>query len=1181
MRRIWLSLCIIIGLSGLACQGPDGTTATGPAPLPAKAIVPLAKLTPPIERPVNAPDTEKLPQRAAGLVTRAEALIAERDYVRAINLLERAVGFAPSSPRIRRGLGLAYAALGDRAKSIPHLSASAMEAPDNVRVQLHLGQYAAMRRRGDKATIYLRRALLCGDATDDNPDTAESLLRLGSLLERRGYWTAALECYNRLGKLISAHGRSYSGRGALRSLIARPERCMSARGRLLLKLRRPDEAAVLLERAYRRDKSDPRTGQLTVAALLKTGDFERSRGIVMEMLAVPPLRPLAIALAVHWCKAKKDASAPQALLEEHLSRGGADSTFVIAMAEVTAELGLRREAAEMLSKYLTKAPEDKTVILRLARLYGRTGNLHAAAEQLAALLDAEANETSLVYKEVSLLGRKGIKKELIDDLAAAASKKTELKPALLTVTAMLAETIDQREKAISLLRQVVGADPKFYPAYEVMENLYVADGNFKMLDELVRQVSRCAGDTYFRFYFIGKCQLDRGGVSDAIDNLEQARARRGRHVPTLLLLGRAYVRHRQFRNAEQRLLSAFNLAPGNIAVAAELFDLYMKQRRRIEAGRVVARCLSAGSGNVPSRVLQGRFYFLTNQTLKARRILKTLLSEAPDNVAVRLLELSFDLPESLGEKPIPAAQASSALKKIDRILRLDARNVQALELQAAILSNQGRNAESAKVWGRLHRRMPGDIRIISTWIAALIKAGMEEQAAEAVEKISGRKVLDPAMRVLLLESLVRIKRYALAEKLTEQWMGAPTSKEELILLRFQAMKVYEAAGHYGKAQRLLDRWIASGPDRPLLSLLRSEKLRIYGLAKRFDDAVAYAKKWVRNDPTDYMPRNAVIAVLMEAKKYDKAHAVVDGWIASAGDARTLKRLRVAKLLLYAAQKRFDELIRFGQKWIAREGDSDRIFDILLAVLIENEQYDRALKVAADRLTRQEKLPDAAPKRADKIFKTRKTTIEILLLAGRKRKALVRARRLVKEKPDNFKALRLLRMAMASLEKDDEVLKISERMLKLDPDDPGINNDLGYIWADRGINLDKAEAMIRKALAAKPNEIAFQDSFGWLLYKQGRFAEAKTVFDRIISTEKGRHPVMLDHAADTCWRLGLKAEAVRLWNLVVEAAKKEKHPDSETKKILKAAARKIKAGRRKGGRPPVAPVGKGVSVPKGL
>ena len=43
----------------------------------------------------------------------------------------------------------------------------------------------------------------------------------------------------------------------------------------------------------------------------------------------------------------------------------------------------------------------------------------------------------------------------------------------------------------------------------------------------------------------------------------------------------------------------------------------------------------------------------------------------------------------------------------------------------------------------------------------------------------------------------------------------------------------------------------------------------------------------------------------------------------------------------------------------------------------------------------------------------------------------------------------------------------EILYRKDPDDATINNDLGYLYADQGKNLEKAEAMIRKALRRSP------------------------------------------------------------------------------------------------------------------
>ncbi len=1139
--------------------------------------MPLAKLLPALKRVSDSPDAGKLSKRAGEIVVRAEAMARRGNYIQAINLFERAIGFDQNSARLRRGLGLAYAALGDRAKAEPHLLASSKDAPDHVRVQLILGRYATTQRQFDKAIIRFRRALLCSDAADENPDAAESLLRLGDLLERRERWAASLECYERLGELIALHGRAYSSRPLLKSLVANPERCIVARGRLLLKLRKTEKAAVLLERAYRRDKTDPHAGRLAVIALTKTGEFERARSIIMEMLVTPVRRRDATALAVMWCRAKKTPSAPKALLTQHLADGKPNSDFVVAMAEIAAELGASDDAAEILTKYLSKASGDKAVALRLARLYARTGNLPAAVGQLASLLNVDACDTSQLREEVAGLTMYGVKKGFVDELSAEASEKGELKPAFLTVAAMLADSTGSREKGVALCLQAIEANEKFWPAYDVLADFYISGGEFARIDALVAKAARLAGDGWFRFYFTGKIQLDRGCTAEAIDNLDRAYARCSRHIPTMHLLGRAFLRARLFGDAERYLLMAVDLSPGNLAVAEDMFVLYIARRRHVDAGRVVMQILRHNPKSIRARMLMGRFYLSTNKTKRARKILKSLLSEAPENVDVRLFELFFDLPPNLPpDEPLQPDQAASAMKKIHYILKLDPQNVAANRLCAGLLVNQGQDAEASKVWAVLHRRRHCDERITAAWLNSLIKAGLDKQVAEAAEEIAGQKSATPAIRMVALESMLQIKRYERVERLIEQWMSEKPDKATLTRLRFQAMRAYEAAEHYDKAQRLLDRWIASAPEPALLNSLRSEKIRIFGLAKKYDEAIASAKKWIRNEPGNPSPRNMIIAVLMEAKQYDKAHAIVDEWIDAGGIQEVMDSLRASKLILYAQQKQFGKLVQFGQKWVDKSADAGEVYRIVIALLVENEKYDQALKIAENWLKHQEKLPPNTPKRTEKILTAQGSPVYILIKAGRKKQALELARKLAGDNPQQTKALHILRTALVSMEKEDEAMKVAEKIYKLDPDDPLINNDLGYSLAEKGVDLDKAETMIRKALAASPNSVAIRDSFGWVLYKQGRFSEAKTVFDSVISTEAGKHPVMLDHAGDTCWRLGLQSEAIRLWQQAVKKAKKEKHPGTDTKKVLAGTPGKIKSV-RKGKKPSVAPLGKGVSA----
>jgi Tfp pilus assembly protein PilF len=156
----------------------------------------------------------------------------------------------------------------------------------------------------------------------------------------------------------------------------------------------------------------------------------------------------------------------------------------------------------------------------------------------------------------------------------------------------------------------------------------------------------------------------------------------------------------------------------------------------------------------------------------------------------------------------------------------------------------------------------------------------------------------------------------------------------------------------------------------------------------------------------------------------------------------------------------------------------------------------------------------------------------------------------------------------------------ERLHELDKDDIGINNDLGYCWADRGVKLEQAEYMIRKALAGRPGSVAFQDSLGWVLYKQGKHLAAERIFDQAVEADEDElHPIILDHAGDNSWRLGQKSKAVKLWQRAIDLAGKAERKDAETRQVSKETPLKIRAA-RSGKTPRLAPLGKGATDPTG-
>jgi len=125
-------------------------------------------------------------------------------------------------------------------------------------------------------------------------------------------------------------------------------------------------------------------------------------------------------------------------------------------------------------------------------------------------------------------------------------------------------------------------------------------------------------------------------------------------------------------------------------------------------------------------------------------------------------------------------------------------------------------------------------------------------------------------------------------------------------------------------------------------------------------------------------------------------------------------------------------------------------------------------------------------------------------------------------------LRGLSFVYQQQENFDQAETAGRDAFRLAPSDVGLNNDLGYLLADAGKDLDEAEKMIRLAAGSSPDQAAYLDSLGWVLYMQGRIQEAQKWLLRATAVEDGQDSVIYDHLGDTQWRLQQKGEAVRSW-----------------------------------------------------
>ena len=123
---------------------------------------------------------------------------------------------------------------------------------------------------------------------------------------------------------------------------------------------------------------------------------------------------------------------------------------------------------------------------------------------------------------------------------------------------------------------------------------------------------------------------------------------------------------------------------------------------------------------------------------------------------------------------------------------------------------------------------------------------------------------------------------------------------------------------------------------------------------------------------------------------------------------------------------------------------------------------------------------------------------------------------------------------------DKAADLLRKSIALDPANAAeACNYIGYMWADHNMNLDEAEAMIKRALESEPNNASYLDSLGWVEFRKGKFDQALSDLLRAAKAVERDDPVVFEHIGDTYLKLNRTAEALEAWRKALALDPKNK------------------------------------------
>jgi len=515
----------------------------------------------------------------------------------------------------------------------------------------------------------------------------------------------------------------------------------------------------------------------------------------------------------------------------------------------------------------------------------------------------------------------------------------------------------------------------------------------------------------------------------------------------------------------------------------------------------------------------------------------------------RLLEQSGQLTEALGE--------------YYRALSHDPLSPDLLVRISQVCAHLGDPARSLEFAERALQQDPDDWRALWLKGAALFSTNRPREALPPLERACE---LDSTQADVLRTTARVAESLSRADVAERAWRRLVWVDEEDGEAWFQVAAAQARRGDLAGAEQSLERSSALNPERPGLVFLRGWVQEGLGRPER---AIELYRAHLQVHTGDLGTRRRLVGLYSRAGRLPEAYG--EARRVTQADPTDAEAIQVLADLAFRTGHAKEAERQLGRLRTLNPGDPENTARAV-AVLARNGRGREAARWA-DRWAAEHPGHPAGPAIA----------VRAWTLAGVPDSAVARARRAVAAAPDSSEPRRLLARALVEAKRYreaerewlvlherhpaepgylldlggcreqagevDGAIEAGRRALALAPAWPPALNFLGYVMADHGRELEEARELIERALSEDPDNGAYVDSFGWVLYRLGRLEQAREHLERAVRLTGG-DPIVREHLGDVYRDLQLAALAREQYRLAHESEGDHRKRVAEKLKTLR-------------------------------
>ena len=676
------------------------------------------------------------------------------------------------------------------------------------------------------------------------------------------------------------------------------------------------------------------------------------------------------------------------------------------------------------------------------------------------------------------------------------------------------------------LNRAVERQPDNVDAYVKLSNIYlnayVQDRrNSKLiLDELKSlsdRMSKHLPNTYDHTRLNGYISLFENDPKGALEDFQKANEMKPYQPDLVLVYMQTLAGTGRPEEAEKIGLEMISKDPSALTIYDALFVQYLRSKRVDEAERILKLKVEKNPKAADAYMQLAAHYYTLNQRPQMLATIERVASDAKQFPNGRLLAGDFflrirDYDLALqnyreGINQNPSDKAPYRKRMID------------------VLVKQNKTAEANQVVAELVKDSPKDNEAIALRAALMMLNGRREDMQKAVEDLQHvvKEVpTNPVFRYNLGRAQLAMGN---ADQARTQFEEAIKIRPDYILPRINLAQLLLQRRDFGRTVQLTNEILSYDPANVPARLLRSRGLMGLGEYKQAREDLAQTAKQF---PNLAEARLQVAALDLQEGKVKEAEGVFRDLYSKSGDPRAMMGL-VESLVRNGETPKAVAVL---QEELAKTPDRTDYRVALGNIAMTTGDFSGAMSEYKKALEKAPKSPDLWLRMGEAQRRSGDTQSAAASFA--------KAKEFAPNNPDAYLQLALLHEMGGERE---QARPMYEQVLRLQPNNPVALNNLAFMLADLGTDLDTALTMAQKAKQQNPNDGNISDTLGFIYIKKNLTDPAISIYRDLINKDPNR-PLFRYHHALALAQKGDKPSAKR----ELEAALKGKPAKEEESKI---------------------------------